>query len=50
MKTENESIEPRKYPVFYEKAVPIALGTIAVIIVGVLVFAFGVALGLIQGT
>jgi hypothetical protein len=49
-KTESESVEPRKYPDFYEKLVPLAIGTIVIVIVGVLVFAFGVALGLIQGT
>jgi hypothetical protein len=48
-KTENESLEPRKYPDLYEKLVPLAIGTITVIIVVVLVFSFGVALGLIQG-
>jgi hypothetical protein len=46
-KIEKETAQQRKYPDFYEKFVPIAIGIIAVIIVGVLVFALGVAFGLI---
>ncbi len=36
----------RRYPPFYEKAVPVALTIIAIAIVVVLVIALGVALGL----
>jgi hypothetical protein len=48
-KTEKESLQKREYPPFYEKIVPIAIGVMAVIVVGLLVFALGVAAGLIQG-
>ncbi|MCF6277389.1 MAG: hypothetical protein L3J16_01380 [Anaerolineales bacterium] len=37
----------RKYPPIYEKIVPAVLIILAVVIVGILVAAFGVALGLI---
>lgn len=40
----------RRYPPFYEKAVPIALGIIATAILVVLLFIVCVALGLIPGT
>jgi hypothetical protein len=40
----------RKYPPFYEKAVPIALAIIGVIIVVLLIVILGVALGLFPGT
>ena len=36
----------REYPVFYEKAVPIALGVIVVVIIILLLLILGVALGL----
>ena len=36
----------RRYPEFYEKAIPIALGIIVLAIVVLLVVIFGVALGL----
>jgi len=48
-KTEKESLQKREYPPFYEKVVPIAIGVMAIIVVGLLVFALGVAAGLIQG-
>jgi hypothetical protein len=48
-KTEKESLQKRKYPDFYERLVPIAIGVMAVMIVGLLIFALGVAAGLIQG-
>ena len=47
---QEESTHQRKYPGIYEKLIPIAIGTIAVIIVAFLIFTLGVALGLIQGT
>jgi hypothetical protein len=39
----------RQYPPFYERAVPIALGIIAVVIVVLLVIIVVVALGLLPG-
>lgn len=39
----------RRYPPLYEKAVPIALGIIAVVIVVLLLVILGVALGLFPG-
>jgi hypothetical protein len=48
-KTEKESLQKREYPPFYERLVPIAIGVMAVMIVGLLIFALGVAAGLIQG-
>jgi hypothetical protein len=39
----------REYPLFYEKAVPVAIGVLALIVVGMLVFAIAVALGLVGG-
>lgn len=39
----------RQYPPFYEKAVPIALGIIALIIVALLLVILGVAVGLFPG-
>jgi len=40
----------RRYPPFYEKAVPIALGIIAIAVVVVLLLTLCVAVGLIPGT
>jgi hypothetical protein len=37
----------RQYPKFYEKTVPIAIGLIVLIIIGMLVFALGVVIGLV---
>jgi hypothetical protein len=45
----NQSPPKRQYPPFYEKAVPIALGIIAVVIVVLLLVIIGVALGLFPG-
>jgi hypothetical protein len=39
----------REYPPFYEKAVPLALGIIAIVIVILLLIILGVALGLFPG-
>jgi hypothetical protein len=49
-RSQKESTEKRKYPEIYEKLIPITIGTIAIIIVAFIVFALGVAVGLIQGT
>jgi hypothetical protein len=40
----------RQYPSFYEKAVPIALGVIAIAIVVLLLVILGVALGFFPGS
>ena len=42
-----EKTNQRRYPKFYEKTVPIAIGLIVLIIVGMLVFALGVGFGLV---
>jgi hypothetical protein len=47
--TEKEGRPKRQYPPLYEKAIPIALGVIAVAIVVVLVIALSVLLGLFPG-
>jgi hypothetical protein len=39
----------RQYPKLYEKTIPIAIGILVVIIIGMLVFALGVVLGLFGG-
>jgi tetrahydromethanopterin S-methyltransferase subunit G len=43
------STPKREYPKFFEKSIPIAIGILVVIIIGMLIFAFGVLLGLIPG-
>ena len=45
--SEQEPTPRRQYPAFYEKFIPIAIGVLAAIVVGVLIFALGVALGFI---
>jgi hypothetical protein len=39
----------RRYPPFYEKVIPIALGIIALIVIALLLVILGVALGLFPG-
>lgn len=39
----------REYPKFFEKSIPIAIGILVVIIIGMLIFAIGVILGLFNG-
>jgi hypothetical protein len=48
---DKESSRPpeRQYPKFFEKFVPIAIGILIVIIIGMLVFAIGVILGIFSG-
>jgi hypothetical protein len=46
---DNHKPPKRQYPPFYEKAVPIALGIIAIAIVVLLLIIVGVALGLFPG-
>ncbi|HKJ27385.1 MAG TPA: hypothetical protein VJ965_07090 [Anaerolineales bacterium] len=46
----DKKLQPeRKYPQAYEKFVPIAIGVIVVIVVGMLILTLGIAFGLIQG-
>ncbi len=47
---DNHSPSQRRYPPFYEKVVPIALGIIVLAVIVLLVIIFGVALGLFPGT
>ncbi|MBT3321960.1 MAG: hypothetical protein HN392_06705 [Anaerolineae bacterium] len=46
MKTEKKA-PSRKYPPFYEKIIPVTLIILILVIAGVLITAFGVALGLV---
>ena len=46
---DNHTPPKRQYPPFYEKAVPIALGIISVVIIVLLLIIIGVALGLFPG-
>ena len=39
----------RKFPIFYEKIVPVILVVFAIIVVGVVIFAAGIAIGLFPG-
>jgi hypothetical protein len=41
--------QKREYPKFFEKSIPIAIGSLVVIIIGMLIFAIGVILGLFNG-
>ncbi|MFQ5616426.1 MAG: hypothetical protein ACE5GO_08210 [Anaerolineales bacterium] len=47
-KNKSQPLE-RRYPPFYEKAIPIAIGVLVVVIIGVLIFTIAVALGLFAG-
>ena len=42
-----EKTNQRQYPKFYEKFVPVAIGAIVLIILGMIVFTIGVAFGLV---
>jgi hypothetical protein len=46
---DNPTPPKRQYPPFYEKAVPIVLGIIAIAIIVLLLVIIGVALGLFPG-
>jgi hypothetical protein len=46
---DNQTPPKRQYPPFYEKAVPIALGIIAIVILALLIIIVGLALGLLPG-
>ena len=43
------STPKREYPKFFEKSIPIAIGILVVIIIGMLIFAIGIILGLFSG-
>ena len=45
-KTEPKPDPQRQYPEFYEKIIPISISVLGVIVVGVMLFALGVALGI----
>jgi hypothetical protein len=49
MSKENKMTPQRRYPGFYEKAVPIALGVIGILILALLLVILAVALGLFPG-
>ena len=44
---EKESPTKRQYPAIYEKLIPIAIGVLAVVVIGMFVYAIAVALGFI---
>ena len=46
---DNDPAPKRRYPAFYEKAVPIALAILVIAIVVLLFIVLGVALGLFPG-
>ena len=47
----NDKKKPeKKYPEVYEKVIPVAIGVILVIVVGMLILTLGIAFGFIQGT
>ena len=50
-KTMNDRKTPeKKYPEVYEKLIPVAIGIMVVIVIGVLILTLGIAFGFIQGT
>lgn len=44
---EKESPTKRQYPAFYEKLIPIAIGILAVVVIGMMVYAIAVAMGFV---
>ena len=40
----------KKYPEVYERFIPVAIGVIVVIVIGMLILTLGIAFGFIQGT
>ena len=44
-----KKVQVRKYPPLYEKAIPVLLTILAIVIAGMLVVTIGVALGLVGG-
>ena len=45
--TEKTTLPKRQYPAFYEKFVPVAIGVLAVVIVGMLIFTIAVGVGVL---
>ena len=45
--TEEKKKSPREYPPLYEKAVPIVLGILVLVVIGLIVAAAGVVLGFV---
>ena len=48
MMTENKPSSKRAYPAVYEKIVPIAIGLLLIIVIGMLVYTVLVAIGLLS--
>ncbi len=48
MATKQTNRNSRSYPVFYEKFIPIAIGLLAVLIVGMLAYTLAVGTGILQ--
>jgi len=46
--SENPSPPRRQYPIFYERFVPIAIGILSLIILGLLVFTIAVSVGALK--
>jgi hypothetical protein len=46
--TENINRSQRKYPGFYEKFVPVAIGLLAILIIGMLAFTVAVGTGILH--
>jgi len=44
-----DSTPKREYPKFFEKSIPIAIGILLVILIGMLIFAIGAVLGVFTG-
>jgi hypothetical protein len=47
--TDSKHPTKREYPKFYEKTVPIVLGILAIVILAMLIYTIGIALGLFTG-
>jgi len=48
MTTKHTNRNSRTYPAFYEKFIPIAIGLLAVLIVGMLAYTLAVGTGILQ--
>ncbi len=46
--SESSTPPKRQYPKFYEKFIPLAIGALAILIVGMLAFTIAVAVGALQ--
>ncbi len=45
---QNPASPKRQYPTFYEKFIPIAIGLLAIVIIGMLVFTIAVGVGVLD--